>query len=67
MPEHITAEKSGEVYYSTPNRIMLFFGDAQIEGDFTKVGYINDSEEFREAVKKIPKSKAGVILSWQLV
>ncbi|MBR3667814.1 MAG: hypothetical protein IKN66_11770 [Ruminococcus sp.] len=54
VPEHITAEKSGEIYYSTPNRIMLFFGDAQIEGDFTKVGYIDDSEEYREAVRNNP-------------
>ncbi|MBR1422737.1 MAG: hypothetical protein IJ571_04765 [Ruminococcus sp.] len=33
-PEYIAAEKSGEVYYSSPNRIMLFFGDAEKEGDF---------------------------------
>jgi len=54
VPEHITAEKSGEVYYSAPNRVMLFFGDAEIEGDFTKVGYIDDSEEYREAVRNNP-------------
>ncbi len=54
-PEHITSEKSGEVYYSAPNRIMLFFGDAQIEGDFTKVGYIDDSEDFRDAVRNNPE------------
>ena len=53
-PEHITAEKSGEVYYSEPNRVVLFFGDAEIEGDFTKVGYIDDSEEYREAVRNNP-------------
>jgi len=33
---------------------MLFFGDAEIEGDFTKVGYIDDSEEYREAVRNNP-------------
>ena len=53
-PKHITTEKSGEVYYSAPNRIMLFFGDAKIEGDFTKVGFIDDSEEYREAVRSNP-------------
>ena len=26
--ETVTEEKSGEIYYSAPNRLILFFGDA---------------------------------------
>ena len=53
-PETITEEKAGEIYYSEPNRLILFFGDAQIEGEYTKVGYIDDSEQFRSDVKNNP-------------
>lgn len=53
-PETITEEKAGEIYYSEPNRLLLFFGDAQIEGEYTKVGYIDDSEQFRNDVKNNP-------------
>lgn len=53
-PETITEEKAGEIYYSAPNRLILFFGDAQIEGEYTKVGYIDDSEQFRNDVKNNP-------------
>lgn len=53
-PETITEEKAGEIYYSEPNRLILFFGDAQIEGEYTKVGYIDDSEQFRNDVKNNP-------------
>ena len=53
-PETITEEKAGEIYYSKPNRLLLFFGDAQIEGEYTKVGYIDDSEQFRNDVKNNP-------------
>lgn len=43
-PEHITTEKAGAVYYSEPNRIVLFYGDAEVSGEYTPVGYIDDSE-----------------------
>lgn len=52
--ESITSEKAGEVYYSEPNRIVLFFGDAQVSGEYTKVGYFDYSEEFRTAVENNP-------------
>lgn len=35
-PKTITSEKAGEVYYSDPNRIVLFYHDAQVTGDYTK-------------------------------
>lgn len=52
--ETITEEKAGEIYYSAPNRLILFYGDAQIEGEYTKVGYIDDLEQFRNDVKNNP-------------
>lgn len=53
-PETITSEKAGEVYYSEPNRIILFFGDAEVTGEYTKVGYFDYTEEFRTAVENNP-------------
>lgn len=53
-PETITSQKAGEVYYSEPNRIVLFFGDAQVHGEYTKVGYFDYTEEFKTAVENNP-------------
>lgn len=53
-PEEVTSEKAGEVYYSDPNRIILFFGDAEVIGEYTKVGYFDDTEEFKAAVEENP-------------
>lgn len=53
-PEEVTSEKAGEVYYSDPNRIILFFGDAEVTGEYTKVGYFDDTEEFKAAVEENP-------------
>lgn len=53
-PEAVSSEKAGEVYYSAPNRIVLFYGDAQVDGEYTKVGYFDDTEEFRKAVEENP-------------
>lgn len=52
--ESISSEKAGEVYYSEPNRIVLFFGDAQVSGEYTKVGYFDFTEEFKSAVENNP-------------
>lgn len=53
-PETVTEEKAGEVYYSEPNRIILFFGDAEVTGEYTKVGYFDYTEEFKKAVENNP-------------
>lgn len=50
----VTAQKAGEVYYSEPNRILLFYQDAEVTGEFTKIGSIEDTDTFREAVAKNP-------------
>lgn len=52
--ETVTSEKAGEVYYSTPNRIVLFYGDADVTGEYTKVGYFDFTEEFKSAVENNP-------------
>ena len=53
-PEQITEEKAGAVYYSEPNRIILFYQDAEVPAEFTPVGYFDDTEEFVEAVENNP-------------
>lgn len=53
-PETVTEEAAGTVYYSEPNRIVLFYGDAKVTGEYTPVGYFDDTEEFRSAVEDNP-------------
>lgn len=53
-PESITAEQAGTVYYSEPNRIVLFFGDAEVTGEYTPVGYFDVNDEFVSAVENNP-------------
>lgn len=50
----VTAEKAGEVYYSHPNRIILFYGDAEVTGEYTKIGEIEATDEFKKAVADNP-------------
>lgn len=52
--ETITEEKAGDVYYSEPNRIILFYRDGEVEGDYTKVGTIEATEDFMQAVENNP-------------
>ena len=53
-PEAITEEAAGTVYYSEPNRIVLFYGDAEVSGEYTPVGYFDNTDEFRSAVENNP-------------
>ncbi len=53
-PRKITSEKAGEVYYSEPNRIVLYFGDAKVSSEYTPVGYFDPAPEFISAVKNNP-------------
>ncbi len=53
-PQTVTLEKTGEVYYSDPNRVILFYQDAEVQGEFTKVGTINETEALRIAVEENP-------------
>lgn len=49
--ETVSEEAAGTVYYSEPNRIVLFYQDAQIPGEYTPVGYFDYNETFRAAVE----------------
>lgn len=53
-PEQITEEKAGTVYYSEPNRVILFYQDAQVSAEFTPVGYFDYTDEFLRAVQNNP-------------
>lgn len=53
-PEKVTSEKAGEVYYSSPNRIIIFYQDAEVTGEFTKVGNLESTDGLKEAVEKNP-------------
>ncbi len=53
-PEEITEEKAGEVYYSEPNRIILFYQDAEVSAEYTPVGNFEYTEEFVDAVENNP-------------
>lgn len=53
-PESVTAEKAGDVYYSAPNRIVLFYHDGEISGEYTLVGHFDATEEFISAVEDNP-------------
>ena len=50
----VTSEKAGAVYYSHPNRIILFYQDANISNEYTPVGYIDFSEDLVDAVENNP-------------
>ena len=52
--ETVTEEKAGEVYYSDPNRIVLFYHDAQISGEYTRIGSFDATEAFVTAVEENP-------------
>ncbi len=54
LHESITSEKGGEVYYSHPNRIILFYQDAEIPAEYTPVGYITFSQDLVDAVEDNP-------------
>lgn len=53
-PENITSAKAGEVYYSDPNRIVLFYRDAELSEEYTKIGHFDATEEFVTAVEENP-------------
>lgn len=53
-PQRVTSQKAGEIYYSAPNRVVLFYQDANIEGMYTKIGEIENTDGLREAVENNP-------------
>lgn len=53
-PQHVTSQQAGQVYLSDPNRVIVFYQDAQVEGDFTYLGSIADTTGLAEAVTGNP-------------
>lgn len=54
-PQTVTSAQAGEVYYSEPNRIVLYYHDAaDISEEYTKVGTFDPTEEFVTAVEENP-------------
>lgn len=51
-PAPVSSEQAGQVYYEEPNRLLLFFRDAEIEGEYTLVGTIDADEDFTQVVEK---------------
>lgn len=50
----VTSAKAGAVYYSHPNRIILFYQDATVSTEYTPVGYIDFSQDLVDAVENNP-------------
>ena len=53
-PEIVTEAKAGDVYYSDPNRIVLFYQDAEISEEYTKIGTFDATDDFISAVENNP-------------
>ena len=52
--ETVVSEQAGQVYYSEPNRIVLFYHDAEIAGEYTLIGNFEATEDFVTAVEENP-------------
>ena len=50
----VTTEQAGQLYYSEPNRIVLFYHNGEISGEYTLVGHFDATEEFIAAVENNP-------------
>lgn len=53
-PETVMEAKAGDVFYSDPNRIVLFYHDAEISAEYTKIGTFEGTEDFITAVEENP-------------
>ena len=53
-PQEVTEQLAGEVYYSEPNRILLFYHDAEVVGELTRIGTFDATAEFVDAVESNP-------------
>ena len=52
--ETVTEAHAGDVFYSDPNRIILYYHDEQINEEYTKIGTFDATEEFANAVENNP-------------
>lgn len=52
--ETVTEAHAGDVFYSDPNRIILYYHDAEINEEYTRIGTFDATEEFVSAVENNP-------------
>ena len=52
--ETVTEAHAGDVFYSDPNRIVLYYHDAEISEEYTLIGRFDATEEFVDAVENNP-------------
>lgn len=52
--ETVTEAHAGDVFYSDPNRIVLFYHDAEISEEYTKIGTFEATDDFIAAVENNP-------------
>lgn len=50
----VTEAHTGEAYYSHPNRIILYYHDAQINEQYTLIGKFDVDDQFVDAVENNP-------------
>lgn len=52
--ETVTEAHAGDVFYSDPNRIVLYYHDAEISEEYTKIGTFEATDEFIAVVENNP-------------
>lgn len=52
--ETVTEAHAGDVFYSDPNRIVLYYHDAEINEEYTLIGRFDATDEFVDAVENNP-------------
>lgn len=52
--ETVTEAHAGDVFYSDPNRIVLYYHDAEISEEYTKIGTFEATDNFIDAVENNP-------------
>lgn len=52
--ETVTEAHAGDVFYSDPNRIVLYYHDAEISEEYTLIGRFDATDEFVDAVENNP-------------
>lgn len=52
--ENVTEAHAGDVFYSDPNRIVLYYHDAEINEQYTRIGTFDATEKFVDAVENNP-------------
>ena len=57
--ETVTEAHAGDVFYSDPNRIVLYYHDAEISEEYTKIGTFEATDNFIDAEENNPVVEGG--------